>query len=126
MDDANNPAEGGLSPALPKQAVAMAISVECVVTGLRLEAPVVESQARDGRSGVDDLPITKLDEPATKQRSSMNEKSFVKSKAMDGRRRVDDRPIHTPAQPAKRNSEQGGEQKTMESACKPGPVRLAA
>ena len=115
MDDANNPAEGGLLPALPRQAAAMAISVECVVTGLRLEAPVVESQARDGRSGVDDLPITKLDEPATKQ-----------SKAMDGRRRVDDRPIHTPAQPAKRNSEQGGEQKTMESACKPGPVRLAA
>ncbi len=31
-------------------------------TGFRLEAAVVESQAMDGRSGVDDLPIIKLDE----------------------------------------------------------------
>ena len=60
----------------------------------------VESQAMDGRSGLDDA-ITAKAAVCRNETAFMDErkKSFVRSKAMDGRGRVDDRPIHTPAQP---------------------------
>ena len=73
MDDANNPAEGGLSPALPKQAVAMAIPA--------WNAWPSHGGSRDFSSKrlswkvrpaavLDDLPIIKLDE-------SCNEAAFM-------------------------------------------------
>jgi hypothetical protein len=68
-------------------------------TGFRFEAVVVESQAREGRSGADDLPIIKLETCNEAAFMGERKRSFVKSKAVDGRGSVDDRPIHTPAQP---------------------------
>jgi hypothetical protein len=59
----------------------------------------MESQARDGRSGVDDLPIIKLDEPCN-ETAFMDERKKLREKQGHGwPGRVDDQPIHTPAQP---------------------------
>jgi len=91
-----------------------------------LEAAVVESQAMDGRSGVHGQRIAmRADHYNETAFMDERKKSFVRSKAMDGRGRVDDRPIHTPAQPRNAAASMDAS-KSMESACKPGPVRLAA
>jgi hypothetical protein len=74
-----------------------------------LEAAIVESQTRDGRSGVQGHRIAIHADRHNETAFMERKKSFVESKAMDGRGRVDDRPIHARAQPLQRNSEQGCE-----------------
>ena len=80
----------------------------------------------DGRGRVDGrlncTPTQHRNETASMDASA----SFRPNKAMDGRGSLDDPEARTSAHPRNKAASTDASKKTAESACKPGPVRLAA